>query len=264
MAAGIATLYSGSSGNSTLVCGERARVLVDMGCSCKKTLGELYSLGVSAKDIDAVFITHEHSDHVGGLLTFLSHYGVPVYGSERTLRYLRERGIVPKSAKLEPLEKGAAIKIGDITARCFSTSHDSADCVGYRFGLESGASIAVATDLGFVSDEVFAELLGCSLVALESNYDDTMLLSGKYPYYLKARIRSHVGHLSNRECAEAAVKLAEGGTKRLVLMHLSRENNIPELALTGCLSILENYGITEEVTKVSVAPRHECSGLIEV
>lgn len=239
-------------------------MLVDMGCSCKKTLAELYSLGVSARDIDAVLITHEHSDHVNGLLTFLSSYGVPVYGSERTLGYLNEHGIVPKNAKLVSLQKGEPFTVGDITIKCFSTSHDSADCVGYRFNFEGGGSAAVATDLGFISDEVMNEVSGCSLVALESNYDDSMLLSGKYPYYLKARIRSHVGHLSNRECAEAAVRLAESGTKRLVLMHLSRENNIPELALTSCLSILENYGITEETFKVSVAPRHETSGFFEV
>ena len=260
----LATLYSGSSGNSTLVCSESSRLLVDMGCSCKRTLGALYGLGVAASDIDAIFITHEHSDHVSGLLTFLSHYDVPVFGSKRTLAYLSERGIVPSRARLITLETAQPVSVGDISVECFKMSHDSAECVGYKFTFSSGESAAVATDLGYISDDVFSALCGCRTVGLESNYDENMLLTGKYPYYLKSRIHSHMGHLSNDECAAAAVELAKKGTRRFVLMHLSRENNEPEIALTNCLSALENYGIDEQTCTVSVAPRFDTSGFFEV
>ncbi|MEG2083399.1 MAG: MBL fold metallo-hydrolase, partial [Oscillospiraceae bacterium] len=182
------TLYSGSSGNSTLVTEEADSVLVDMGCSCKRTLGALYSLGLAASDLKGILVTHEHSDHVSGLMTFLKHYRVPVYGSYQTLCWLKNNGVVPDKATLIDVAAGDAFYIGGIEINAFPTSHDSVDCVGYRFSFKNGKKLALATDLGFVSEEVLAALSGCELVALESNYEDDMLLSGHYPYFLKSRI----------------------------------------------------------------------------
>ncbi len=259
-----ATLYSGSSGNSTLIRTDDTAVLVDMGGSCKRTLTALYSLGCAARDLRGVLVTHEHSDHVAGLYVFLKNYRVPVYGSARTLDYLRRRELVPASAQLVPVEPHSRFRVGDIDVASFPTCHDSEDCVGYRFVLPTGKSVAVATDLGCVTDDVFESLCGCELVALESNYEDELLIGGKYPYYLKARIRSSYGHLSNAECAACAARLAQNGTKKLVLMHLSRDNNEPDVALTGCLSALENYGVPEDAFSVTVAPRFDVGALIEL
>ena len=255
------TLYSGSSGNSTLITDGGSALLVDMGQSCRRTLTSLYALGMAASDIDAILLTHEHTDHVSGLMTFLKHYKIPVFGAGRTLAYLRRNMLVPNNAELIETDGLDGFEVGAIKVRYFETSHDSEACLGYRFGFESGKSLALATDLGYVSEEVFDAMLGCEVVALESNYDETKLMTGKYPYFLKNRIRAVTGHLSNDACAAAAVRLAGGGTSRMVLMHLSRENNEPELALTTCLACLEDNGIRMEVC---VAPRYDIGETIEV
>ncbi|MDO4567087.1 MAG: MBL fold metallo-hydrolase [Oscillospiraceae bacterium] len=258
-----ATLYSGSSGNCALVSEGGFTILIDMGGSCRRTLNALYSLGFAARDINAILLTHEHSDHVAGLATFLKHYRVPVYGSFGTLSYVKSRGLAPERASLNYIAAGRKFELGGIRALPFATSHDCAESVGYRFELASGKRLAVATDLGYVSSEVSEALDGCELVGLEANYEDELLLKGPYPYYLKTRIRSNMGHLSNAESARFAAGLAQSGAKRIVLMHLSKENNRPELALTGCLSQLENAGLSEREIKVSVAPRMDISEAIE-
>lgn len=256
------TLYSGSSGNSTLIRTNGATVLVDMGQSCKKTLTALYSLGVGARDIDAVLITHEHSDHVSGLRTFLKHYPVRLYGPARSLACLRGSDVIPRSCRVCEVDGGGEIAVGDLSFRAFGTSHDSEACVGYRFDFGGGKSAAVATDLGFVSDAVLDALKGCALVGLEANYDENMLLCGPYPYYLKSRIRSNLGHLSNDDCARTAALLAQSGTDTVVLMHLSRENNLPELAGMACSSALENCGCPQ--CRIVISPRFEVGETIEI
>jgi len=257
------TLYSGSSGNSTLVSDNGTSLLVDMGRSCRSTVSALYSIGVAASDINAILITHEHTDHVSGLMTFLKHYSVPVFGTGRTLEHLRRHNLTPPHARLIDIDALSGFEVGAISVDKFTTSHDSEDSVGYRFTFGSGATASIATDLGYVSPEVLDALSGCDVVALESNYDETKLVTGRYPYYLKQRIMSNTGHLSNDDCARAASILAKRGTRRLVLVHLSRENNEPEIALTTCLSNLENCGAAESI-KVSVAPRFDVGELIEV
>lgn len=258
------TLYSGSSGNSTLVTDGATSLLVDMGRSCRHTLGCLYEVGRAASDIAGILVTHEHIDHVAGLMTFLKHYNVPVYGPAATLHYLQARDMVPPNACLVAVDGQDTFDVGGISVKAFRTSHDSLDCVGYRLGLGSGKDVAVATDLGYVSDDVYEAICGCALVALESNYDEEMLALGNYPYYLKNRIRSRTGHLCNIESAAAASLLAQTGTAQMVLMHLSQENNEPELALTTCLGVLENHGIGERDIDVRVAPRHTVGDPLEV
>lgn len=258
------TLYSGSSGNSTLILDDGHCFLVDMGQSCKRTLNALYDLGVSASMLDAILITHEHSDHVAGLATYLKHYRTPVYGSYKTLAWLRGGGMLPEKARLCPLEHGEPIIFGRTAVRCFGTSHDSADCVGYRFSLSNGRNLALATDLGIVTPQAKQAMEGCALVGIESNYDERMLMVGRYPYYLKNRIRSSLGHLSNEDSAKCAVELVRAGTEKLVLMHLSAENNAPEIALTGCLAALEDGGVESESVEVRVAPRLTCGEPLEV
>ncbi len=258
----IQTLYSGSSGNCTLVRDGGTAVLVDMGKNCKQTLEALYTAGVSAADLSGILITHEHVDHVYGLNVFLKHYGVPVFGSGATLEYLYNHLLVPEHADLIPLEPKTEMMLGEMTFSGFRTSHDSADCFGYRFLFGNRKTAAVATDLGYVSDSVRESLSGCDFVGLESNYDEGMLRFGKYPLYLKQRIASRMGHLSNCDCSETIVGLASAGTAKFALMHLSNENNAPEIALTTCLGMLENGEVSQ--CNVKVAPRHSVGEAVEI
>lgn len=257
----ITTLYSGSSGNCTLVQTEKQNILVDMGRSCRYTLNALYALGLSAASIDALLITHEHTDHVAGIATFLKHYDVPVYAASACLNHLDGAGMLPGGVRAESLVKGREFALGDIGVTPFGTDHDSLDCLGYRFDF-GNKTAAVATDLGRVTDKVYGYLEGCSLVALESNYDDGRLKLGPYPFYLKQRILSDYGHLSNFDCADVLTKLALAGTSRFMLMHLSKENNAPELAYTTCCGIMENHGA--EFEQLIVAPRDCASAAVAV
>lgn len=253
----ITTLCSGSSGNSVLVRGDGGTtLLVDMGQSCRKTLYALKDLGIYPQDIDAVLITHEHSDHVSGLNTFLKHYSVPLYVSELSASVMLNEKTVPSGTEMRYVHAGEDFSVGDIRIIPFRTSHDSADCIGYCFCFSDGSRAAIATDTGYVPDDVMSVLRGCSVVCLESNYDDRMLLTGPYPYYLKSRIRSKNGHLCNDDCAAAAVSLVESGTKTLVLMHLSAENNMPAIARMTVETALENNGFSGRC-RVITAPRFE-------
>ena len=258
----IASLYSGSSGNSTLIKDGDCCLLVDLGGSCRKTVGAVNALGVAASSVSAVLVTHEHSDHISGLEIFLKYYNVPVFGNEKTLAYIENNLALPASAQLVPID-GCGLVFGGVEVTPFDTPHDSVHCLGYRFDFDCGCSAAVATDLGHMTDSVYDRLRGCSTVALESNYDDGMLRLGRYPAFLKQRILSDYGHLSNFDCALTAAKLAECGTKHMLLMHLSKDNNTPNVALTTCISELEAGG-SEESCTVAAAPRYESTGFLEI
>lgn len=236
----ILPLYSGSSGNCTAIINNKGALLVDMGGSCKKTLTALYEHSLSAADLGGILITHEHSDHIGGLAVFLKHYNVPLYGSAKTLEAVSRLIALPAHTRLIELPAGE-LELCGMGVRGFSTPHDSVDCHGYRFSSEGG-NAAVATDIGHVTGEAFEALSGCRAVALESNYDEGMLAFGKYPQFLKQRIRSDFGHLSNLDCADTVKRLVLGGTTAVRLMHISTENNSPSMALTTCLSVLEAMG----------------------
>ena len=192
------SLYSGSSGNSSVVrCGEHY-LIVDMGKGVRTTTAALKALGLAVSDCDGILITHEHSDHVKGLSTFLKKNPLPVYGAAATLDFLDANGIVSAACELHELE-GREEDVGAFGVRAFPTSHD-VPCVGYRIHTPDGKTMSIATDLGTLTPPVHEALTGCDLVALESNYDLHMLRSGPYPYYLRARIESTRGHLSNDEC----------------------------------------------------------------
>ena len=223
------SLYSGSSGNSSVVrCGDHY-LIIDMGKGVRTTGAALKSLGLNIADCDGILVTHEHSDHVKGLSTFLKKNPLPVYGGADTLDFLDANGIVPPTCELNTLSRREE-DIGAFGVQAFPTSHD-VPCVGYRIHTPDGKTMTLATDLGVLTPPVHEALSGCDLVALESNYDLHMLRSGPYPYYLRARIESARGHLSNDECSAKLLELVQEGCKKFALCHLSQEQH-PDAGVT--------------------------------
>ena len=219
----------------------------------RRICANLSLCGLKAGDLDAIFITHHHSDHVSGLSMLTRHYAVPVYAPRTTSRHLI--GTLACSEELvNVFPIGESLCFGDIKVSSFPTSHDTEESAGYR--IEGEKTFALATDTGIVTDEVFAGLYGCEAVIIESNHDIDMLRYGEYPYYLKQRILSPRGHLSNDACAELATKLSFCGTKYIILGHLSRENNTPAKAFSAVSSAVNN-----SATKVYVAPEGEMLSL---
>lgn len=256
------SLYSGSSGNSSVVrCGEKY-LIVDMGKGVRTTSAALKELGLSISDCDGILITHEHSDHVKGLSTFLKKNPLPVYGSSETLEFLEENGIVPPGCEMTALSYRAE-DVGSFGVQMFPTSHD-VPCVGYRIYTPDDKTMTIATDLGVLTPPVHEALSGCDLVALESNYDLHMLRSGPYPYYLRARIEGTRGHLSNDECAAKLLELVQEGCKKFALCHLSQDNNTPMLALQTVFTTFGAAGVVpEKDCIVQIQRRNEVSPVLE-
>ncbi len=248
------SLYSGSSGNCSVVRYGRHYLLVDMGKSCRTTAAGLKALDLAVSDCDGILVTHEHSDHVKGLGVFLSKFPMPVYGAADTLDMLLQNGIVPANCDAVTLGTGAAEDVGAFGVEMFPTSHD-VPCVGYRVHTPDGKVMAIATDLGVLTPRVHEALSGCDLVALESNYDLHMLRTGRYPYYLRARIESPRGHLSNDECSAKLLELIQDGCERFALCHLSQENNTPEKALETVFTTLAAAGVVPDADCIVQAQR---------
>ncbi len=256
------TLYSGSSGNCTMVREDGKYLLIDMGKSNTKTKKDILSMGLSTEDLVGVLVTHEHVDHIMGLRIFLKYNDVPVYASAKTLEYLLKKELVPHKAKLCEVGQNQ-IDVGGFGVNAFKTQHDSVDCHGFRVTTPAGKTAALATDLGCMTQQVFDSLCGANVVSLESNYDYDMLMSGPYPYYLKSRINSQNGHLCNDDCADTIVKLMQKGCEKFVLCHISRENNTPERALSTLkLSLLSSGARPGADCTVQAAKRQEVSPTI--
>lgn len=237
------TLCSSSKGNSTYIGTSTDGILIDAGISCRQLTLSLERAGLSPESIRGIFVTHEHCDHISGLRAIASRYGIPVFASGGTLSWLMNHDILNGKFKYEIItEKGT--DLGDIHVSRFPTSHDAKESCGYRIELPD-RTVGVATDTGIMTEAVFEGIKGADLVLLESNYDPDMLWFGPYPEMTKIRIRSESGHLSNDICAETAVRLIESGTTRLVLGHLSCENNTPELAYKCTHSFLKRAGAKE-------------------
>lgn len=237
------TLYSGSSGNCAVVkTNEKGYLLIDMGKSCRITLNALKEMGLSVRDCQGILVTHEHSDHVKGLDTFLKHYNVPVFSGADTLDMLQSRGTIPPMVESVAIQ-GRTEEIAGLRVTAFPTSHD-VPCVGFRIEEAGGGAMAYASDLGTLTPAVHENLSGCDLVALEANYDLQRLRYGPYPGYLKVRIESRRGHLDNRECAAKVAELAAAGCQKFSLLHLSQENNAPELALEAVADAFRAKGFT--------------------
>jgi len=233
-------LYSGSSGNSIFVQFEGVRILVDVGCSTKSIVSALEQVGQNPSAIDAILITHDHSDHMKGLDVFVRKFGKPIYATEHTWRGIHGAQKKPHTEALDHMiVSGESFFVGQVEIIPFSTPHDAEGSCGFRFFYQ-GRSMAVATDLGHFSDEVREAVVGSEVVLIEANYDHDMLLNGEYPWYLKKRIDSEMGHLCNSDCAKAVCYLYHNGTKHFVLGHLSKENNMPMIAEKEILRVMDN------------------------
>ncbi len=254
-------LFSGSSGNCSLLSYQNTSVLIDAGVSCKRISEALQSRGSGLEQIQGILLTHEHSDHIQGLAIITKRYSIPIYASPEVLDYLEQNRLVAPGSEL--VEVSGPFQLGEeMMIFPFDTPHDSIHSLGFRIMLSNGLTVGIATDLGFVSPVVWENLQGCDLVALESNYDESMLACSSYPYYLKRRIKSSTGHLSNHECADYLTRLAKSGTRNFVLTHLSQENNLPELAYQTAICQLNAGGVEEEEILLRIARRNEPSELI--
>jgi len=230
----LAVLASGSKGNSALVASARTRILVDTGLSGRETFKRLRAVGEEPASIAAILISHEHSDHICGLAILAKKLNIPVYMTEATFhacaRQMRDQqGQKWSCARLETFASGSSFDIGDISVTPFTIPHDAADPVAFTFRAE-GVKIAVVTDLGYMPASVKQHIRGCDVLMLESNHDLEMLRVGPYPWSVKQRVLSRVGHLSNEALAEFFSSDYDGSAAFVVLAHLSEQNNHPEIA----------------------------------
>ncbi len=248
----VETLFSGSSGNCTLVRTENTAVLVDAGKNCKAVCASLDALGMSLSDISAVFVTHEHRDHISALDVMMRRHWVPIHVTSLSAPELCRGRSAAVAARVH---QGLLYEeqIGDLTVRSFPLPHDSAGHVGYVFVSADGDTAGVATDMGYATMDAYNNLRRCRTVVLEANHDLEMLRLGPYPFPLKQRILSRFGHLSNVDCAGLCCGLADSDTERIILAHLSHENNTPLAAYQTVRAALDQNGHSD--TALSVAKR---------
>jgi phosphoribosyl 1,2-cyclic phosphodiesterase len=234
MGVSVTVLASGSRGNSTLVETSSTRILVDAGISCRETFKRLKASGQDPRSLSAILVSHEHSDHVYGLLVLSAKLNIPVFMTGATHEawsksLQNDCGCAPELQKLEVFSSGQRFIIGDITVTPFTIPHDAADPVGFTLRAQ-GIKVAIATDLGYIPPNVCDHLRGCDVLVMESNHDLEMLRGGPYPWSVKQRVMSRVGHLSNEALADFFTSDYDGGAAYVVLAHLSEHNNHPQIA----------------------------------
>ena len=235
----ICMLGSGSTGNSLFVQGGKTKILIDAGLSCLQIKKRLQAIGESLHDIRAIIITHEHADHMKGIGVICRQYEVPVYLTSATRDQAARYFLFHESLYSF---NGDAFCVGDLDIEAFSVSHDAADPVGFVISHE-GVRVVVATDIGKLDPWVIERLKGAHFVILEANHDPEMLRNGPYPKYLKTRIAGPEGHLPNQEAAKAIIHSYTPDLKGVMLAHLSRFNNTPELAVKTVSEVLTSQGL---------------------
>lgn len=253
MALYLASLNSGSNGNCYYLSNGQEAVLIDAGLSCRETERRLLRLGLPLKSIKAIFITHEHTDHVRGAEVLSKKHGIPVYITENT--WCNSRVNLHSHLSI-PFSAGNPIPIGTLTVHPFLKMHDAAEPHSFIV-TDKGLTAGVFTDLGIACDQVIHHMSQCNAVFLEANYDDKMLEQGRYPAYLKKRIRSIEGHLSNDQALDLFTSYRSPHLKLLILSHLSAENNHPGL-------VLNLFKPHANGTRIVVASRYEESEVFEI
>lgn len=257
----IISLYSGSKGNSTLISAGGANILIDAGKSALKLKQALCEAGLSPCDIDAIFITHEHSDHVSALEVLLKKHHIPVHITDGAAEKLINYDIPYLTQNLKLHTPLFTVQVKGLTVTSFVTPHDSRSSVGYRISFEENGKkreIGFATDVGYVTPDILSGLSGCESVIIEANHDVDMLKNGSYPYELKKRILGKRGHLCNSDCALLAAKLASCGAKNILLAHISEENNTPEIAFDEVAA-----AIGDDRINLATADQYELTRLVD-
>ncbi len=242
-------LFSGSKGNCTYISDGSTTILVDAGGTLKRIRDTLDKIGVSLNEIDAIFITHCHTDHVKALYTMCKKYSINIYTSLETARAIctpsknYDYDTCCRLAKnIMTVKSKKTYDIGTISVTTVSTSHDCDGSLAFLFkSTQDNIGIGYLTDTGCVTEDIRALFYGVKNMVIESNHDIEMLKNGPYPEYLKERILSEHGHLSNISCAEFISDLARSGTRSFILAHLSEENNLPSVALDTATAVLSEY-----------------------
>ena len=249
----IVTFASGSTGNCCLVSDGGVNVLIDAGISARRIVQGLGVLGRAPQDVCGVLITHEHSDHISGLPVLVKRTGMRIFAPSELGEVLKR--VKPElSESIDYIPPDGGLCVGDVRITAFPTPHDASASFGYR--IEGSEVFAFATDTGHISDELLEGLQGADTVVIEANHDKVMLKNGPYPPFLKQRVLSKHGHLSNDDCAKLACLLADSGTRQIILGHLSQQNNTPEAAETAVSEALSGRNV-----KIYTAPANK---LLEV
>ena len=249
----IVIFASGSTGNCCLVSDGGVNVLIDAGISARRIVQGLGVLGLAPQDVCGVLITHEHSDHISGLPVLVKRTGMRIFAPSELGEVLKR--VKPElSESIDYIPPDGGLCVGDVRITAFPTPHDASASFGYR--IEGSEVFAFATDTGHISDELLEGLQGADTVVIEANHDKVMLKNGPYPPFLKQRVLSKHGHLSNDDCAKLACLLADSGTRQIILGHLSQQNNTPEAAETAVSEALSGRNV-----KIYTAPANK---LLEV
>lgn len=263
----LCSIASGSSGNCIYVGSEATHLLVDVGISGKKTEQGLNGLGITGRDLDGILVTHEHADHISGLGVMARKYGIPIYATQGTIDaicHTASVGEIDKSLFREVREDEKLV-IKDLTVNPMRISHDAAQPVAYRIGYGS-KKVGICTDLGIYNDYTVECLKGMDALLLEANHDINMLQVGPYPYHLKQRILGEKGHLSNENSGRLLSRVLHDNLQTIILGHLSKENNLPELAYEAVrmeITMGDNpYNAND--FRLMVARRSELSAIINI
>lgn len=259
------SLYSGSSGNSMFVASDKAKILIDAGLPGKKIDIALQEIKQDPGQLDGIFITHEHSDHIKGVGVLSRKYDIPIYANADTWSAMENSIGKIRESNIRVIDKRSITEINDMSIKSFNIPHDAVAPMGYTVS-SSKKSISIATDFGTFTREIYNNIKDSEVILLESNHDVNMLKFGPYPYNLKRRILSEIGHLSNDDCGSAIVELYKCcANKRVILGHLSNTNNQPDLAYQTVFNVLTENGINPKKDIIlTMANRHNPSGYVEI
>ena len=258
------SLYSGSSGNSIFVSSDKAKILVDAGLSGKKIIEGLEQIKENPSELDGIFITHEHVDHIKGAGIISRKFDIPIYANEYTWSVMESSLGKIKEKNIKVIPKRSVTTIKDLGVVCFNTPHDAVAPMGYTFQ-SKGKSASIATDIGTFTEEIKNNLVDSEVILLEANHDVQMLKYGPYPYNLKRRVLSEIGHLSNEDCGSAILDILKANSKcrKIVLGHLSNTNNVPELAYKAVTNILDEESLVlGKDLEIKLADRNKPSSYI--
>lgn len=257
------SLYSGSTGNSLLVESDNIKILVDSGVSAKKVEDGLNTIGRDINNINAILVTHEHSDHVQSLGTISKKFNIPVYANKKTWDAMPKQKDKIEDYNIKYFNVDEDFEIGDFVIHPFNIPHDAANPCGFNFMCDN-EKFSIATDLGHMTNNIIKNLEGSSFLCLEANYDPEVLKCSRYPYLLKTRIAGPDGHLSNNLAGKTIAHLISCGLENVTLGHLSKENNFPELAYNTVLEELAVKNYSKDSVGLNVANRDMPSEIVNI